>query len=183
MWRAHENIITGRDGVTNTQQRLLITQAMPIVFVWNNKFSFSWDQVFKMNIYTFLFCSVFVSLHFMRPRFLLIMNVQWQAGASYHVGGHSCSVKKPPASSTKATYSCCWKISHMLSVETQGMTVGASKDIQTKKRRRGKRKKGSLLLLSIQAEWFFCKEERSFTWCLGVHTIMRTDCTAPTLIP
>lgn len=35
---------------------------------------------------------------------------------------------------TKASYSCYWKISHMLSVETQGMTVGASKDIQKKKK-------------------------------------------------
>lgn len=137
-----------------------------------------------MNIYTFLFCSVFVSLHFVRPRFLLIMNMQWQAGASYHVGGHSCSVKKPPASSTKATYSCCWKISHMLSVETQGMTVGASKDIQTKKKEEeGRERKAAYCCCQYRQSDFFCKEERSFTWCLGVHTIMRTDCTAPILIP
>lgn len=62
----------------------------------------------------------------------------------------------------------------MLSAETQGMTVGASKDIIRKR-------KGSLLLLSIAYKQsdFFCGEER-FTW--RVRAIMRTNYAVPVLI-
>lgn len=92
---------------------------------------------------------------------------------SYRVGGRcrSCLL-------TKAFYSCCWKISHMLSVETQGMTVGASKDFSFLKRKR----KGRLLWLSIRAEWCLLgRNTVGLAW--RVHTIMRSNYTVPVLIP
>ena len=104
-----------------------------------------------------------------------IMNMQRQTGTS-----STCwrtlllcqkkkKKKKPSCLLTKAFYSCWWKSSHMLSVETQGMTVGCLKRYSKKKEEEEEKRKGSLLLLSIQAEWFFiffsfhfCVEENKF---------------------
>lgn len=61
---------------------------------------------------------------------------------------------------TKASYSRGWKVSHMLSMETQGMTVGASKYIQ---------RRSNLLLLSVQAEWFV-QERKKF------HLVLQRPC-------
>lgn len=70
--------------------------------------------------------------------------------------------KKPSCLLTKASYSCCWNISHMLSVETQGMTVGASKDIQKKKK--GKEKADYWCCQYRQSG--FSLKERKFCWVL-----------------
>lgn len=76
---------------------------------------------------------------------------------------------------TKASYSCCWKVFHMLSVETQGMTVDATKDIQ-------KKETEAIYCCCQHRQGDFCKEEISFTRCWRGRVIMRTDCTVLSLI-
>lgn len=74
---------------------------------------------------------------------VLILNMEGQTPTLEAAACCSCL--------TKAFYSCHSKISHMLSLKTQGMTVGVSKDwgfVFFKK-------KNKQLLLSIQAEYYY----------------------------
>ena len=113
-----------------------------------------WRKCHLMATFCFFFsaleCLGWIFLHrvfFAIKVFSPIMNMQRQTGTS-----STCwrtlllcqkknKKKKTSCLLTKAFYSCWWKSSHMLSVETQGMTVGCLKRYSKKKKRRRREEK------------------------------------------